>query len=402
LFSGTRVTCCEIEPAIVAAAPHFAEVNHSPNESSRFTAVCDDARAYVQGTNEKYDLILSEPSNPWIAGVSNLFTVEFYRIASQKLAPSGIFAQWIQTYTFGADDYKMVIRTMREVFPYQRLIRIADGDTILLGANESLDRNQSIVQESQRLVDASSACQADLSRYFGMSDVAALLLTYTFLDERAMEKLVDSEGSRRLNLDRNLQLEFRAARHLYDHGGTVDRLVLGAARTGWFVEHYNRLGCDARHSSSLHELAELFQNANSKDTAAALVEFGLRNDPNSSDLLADKLILEQSPDPSVLERLLASWDPLAGVAAHRVGVAFWKRKQFADAVVIFEQLSQRYPNASSLWTNLAINYALAGNHAKAERAHRRALELDPTNDFSRREAASFAAKDKEAADRAAP
>ncbi|MBM4077170.1 MAG: hypothetical protein FJ267_16180, partial [Planctomycetes bacterium] len=100
LFPNTFVTCCELEPAIIAAAEHFSDVNHQPHKSSRFKVVFDDARSYIQGTDQTYDLILSEPSNPWVAGVSNLYTREFYQQARTKLSKNGIFAQWIQTYSF--------------------------------------------------------------------------------------------------------------------------------------------------------------------------------------------------------------------------------------------------------------------------------------------------------------
>ncbi|HEY2252595.1 MAG TPA: hypothetical protein VGH74_16090, partial [Planctomycetaceae bacterium] len=65
------------------------------------------------------------------------------------------------------------------------------------------------------------------------------------------------------------------------------------------------------------------------------------------------------------------------------------KKQYADAVVVFERLSQRCPNAANIWTNLAINYALSGNRDLAERAHRNATDLDPTNDFSRQQSEAF-------------
>ena len=82
-FPDTSVKCCELEPAVFEASRFFYHVNHQPERSPRFSVVFDDARGYMQAHAHKYDLILSEPSNPWIAGVSNLFTQEFYELANR-------------------------------------------------------------------------------------------------------------------------------------------------------------------------------------------------------------------------------------------------------------------------------------------------------------------------------
>src|SRR5262249_34384481 len=79
LFPDAEVKCCELEPAVYAASRFFADINHSPEKSPRFTAIFDDGRNYLQGSQEKFDFIISEPSNPWIAGLANLFTQEYYR-----------------------------------------------------------------------------------------------------------------------------------------------------------------------------------------------------------------------------------------------------------------------------------------------------------------------------------
>src|SRR5262249_48765664 len=105
LFPGTRVTCCEIEPGVFEAAAAFGAVNHRPERQSGFSMRFVDGRTAIQGSDRTYDLIISEPSNPWLAGVSNLFTQEFFRTARQHLNPGGVLAQWVQTYNFTLGDY---------------------------------------------------------------------------------------------------------------------------------------------------------------------------------------------------------------------------------------------------------------------------------------------------------
>ena len=76
----------------------------------------DDARNFLFTTRDKYDLIISEPSNPWIAGVATLFTREFYQAARSRLAPDGVFVQWMQAYSLYPEDLRMLFATFLAEF----------------------------------------------------------------------------------------------------------------------------------------------------------------------------------------------------------------------------------------------------------------------------------------------
>lgn len=382
LFPETRVTCCEIEPAVVAASRYFSDVNHRPQDSDRFHVVYDDARAYVQGTEGKYDLILSEPSNPWIAGVSNLFTTEFYQIASRKLLPNGIFAQWIQTYAFTPDDYAMVVQSMSDVFPSRRLIRISSGDTILLGANDPLAITSDLVLASQRLVNSIPAVKSDLERYFGTSKVDEILLTRLLLDEAGLERFITTNGNGRRNRDGDLQLEFRAARHLYGkHARDTGNEILSAAGAASLIDQFDLLQGDDLNSQLLNDLIVMFTDAGIEQTAVSLAQYGLGKNPQAADLLASQMILAPQFDVELLHRLLGSADPTVVFHANRAGVAYWERKQYAIAAGIFEKASKKFPESATIWTNLALNHERLGDLTRAGAEIRRAQELDPANLF---------------------
>lgn len=382
LFPETRVTCCEIEPAVIAAEPHFVEVNHRPLDSPHFTIVYDDARAYVQGTDESFDLILSEPSNPWIAGVANLFTREFYELASRKLAPRGILAQWVQSYAFAPADYALIVRTLGDVFPHQRLVRISEVDTILIASNEPLEHDPADLRAAQRLVDGSSDIKADLTQFYQTSDVAALFLSRIVLDEQGFRTLGAADGSDERNLDRDCQLEFRAARHLFAmRDKTISQFILSAARSEWFLEHYRHLGCDGRHADALHTVIEVLIASGAVDKALPLLEFGLRESPDSPALLADQLMLQKPFDFAAFERLLAIPDRSVVEHANRIGVYLTTTKEYDTAVKILSRLCERFPRSATAWTNLAANYTAQGKREQAEQAERRAGELDPARYF---------------------
>src|SRR5207244_1320050 len=99
--------------------------------------------------------IISEPSNPWLAGVSNLFTREFFRAAREHLTEGGVLAQWIQTYNFSLNDYALIVRTLRSEFPHSAVFIFLDGvDTVLLASNRPLVPQAEQLASLQKTVDA--------------------------------------------------------------------------------------------------------------------------------------------------------------------------------------------------------------------------------------------------------
>ena len=97
----------------------------------------NDGRNYLASTTRRYDIIISEPSNPWITGVSDLFTVDHFRAASQALAPHGIFCQWVQLYELSPENIQAVFRAIAGRLPlHDRLCRrgplVGHGDPGLL------------------------------------------------------------------------------------------------------------------------------------------------------------------------------------------------------------------------------------------------------------------------------
>ena len=130
-----------------------------PRRSTRrrdFRSSLATAARRCRAADQKYDLIISEPSNPWLAGVSNLFTREFFRAAREHLTDDGVLAQWIQTYNFTLSDYLMIVRTLQSEFPHFGVIVLANGrDTVLLASNRPLVPDKGQLAALQKTVDAS-------------------------------------------------------------------------------------------------------------------------------------------------------------------------------------------------------------------------------------------------------
>ncbi len=111
-------TICEIEPLIpTVVSTYFANENYNVVKDPRVNIVFDDARHYVLTTNQTYDIITSDPINPWMKGAATLYTKEYFEMCKKHLAPGGIVTQWVPLYESNAEAVKSQIATFFEVFP---------------------------------------------------------------------------------------------------------------------------------------------------------------------------------------------------------------------------------------------------------------------------------------------
>jgi spermidine synthase len=113
-----RLDVVEISPAVIEGVKLFAPDTHDAFNDPRCHVYVEDARTFLTLSREKYDLIVSVPSNPWVSGVSGLFSQDFFRVAREKLADDGRIVQWIHTYESSADLVKLVVRTLRDSFEH--------------------------------------------------------------------------------------------------------------------------------------------------------------------------------------------------------------------------------------------------------------------------------------------
>jgi spermidine synthase len=204
-----RVDCIEIEPAVMGAAPLLSQLNRNVLQDPRVHIIIDDARNFLFTTNQRYDLIVSEPSNPWIAGVATLFTREFYRAAQAHLAAGGVFVQWVQAYSLFPDDLRMVLATFLSEFQRATLWHGNATDLILVApsapASEILNRTRALFMNP--------GLHEDFEQ-LGMEDPAGLFAFY-MLDDAGLRKF--SSGAR-LNTDDLTLLEYHAPRSLLIQG----------------------------------------------------------------------------------------------------------------------------------------------------------------------------------------
>lgn len=197
----------EVEKAMEPAARLFADQNYNVLDDERVVLSINDARNQLEFSPETYDIIVSEPSNPWMTVASNLFTEDFFEMARHRLEPGGIFCQWIQSYYLQTEDLRSIIAAFQHAFPNVLLFETFGGvDLLALGSNEprSLDLDRVEERMSELRV------RMDLARVNVRSPVD--LLPLLRLGSTEVRDL--AEGAPR-NTDDNARVEFSAPKALY-------------------------------------------------------------------------------------------------------------------------------------------------------------------------------------------
>ncbi len=135
-FNASEIDVIELNPQVVeATGKHFREFNGNALEDGRINLIIADARNYLLTSDEKYDVIISEPSNLWVPGESGLFTKEHYLIVREHLNEKGVFSQWFPLYDFDESETKVFLNTIKEVFP-QATLWMSGSDGIVIASRE--------------------------------------------------------------------------------------------------------------------------------------------------------------------------------------------------------------------------------------------------------------------------
>ncbi|MDQ2668240.1 MAG: fused MFS/spermidine synthase, partial [Gemmatimonadota bacterium] len=130
-----RVVTIEIEPEMIRASRQFYPANRNVFDDPRSTFAIDDARSWFAAQGERFDLILSEPSTPWVAGVSGLFTTEFYAHVRRFMTPDGVFGQWLHLSEINDGLVLSVIRAVAENFPDYTVYAVGNRDILIVATN---------------------------------------------------------------------------------------------------------------------------------------------------------------------------------------------------------------------------------------------------------------------------
>jgi len=222
-----RVDTVEIEPAMVEGARHLGHRVDRAFNDPRSHVVIDDAKAYFASVPKKYDLIISEPSNPWMGGTASLFSTEFYQYVPRQLNQDGLFVQWLQLYEITPELVNSVLSAMLVNFKDTKAYLANQTDLILVASpNGSVPELGSSIFKQPLLV-------ADLAR-IGIKDVRDLQDTMV-MDRQALTGYL-SLYRHRVNSDMFPVLKLQAPQARFQDASTADFNDLGAAP--WPLIHH--------------------------------------------------------------------------------------------------------------------------------------------------------------------
>ncbi|MGD2071560.1 MAG: fused MFS/spermidine synthase, partial [Gemmatimonadota bacterium] len=206
-----RVDVVELEPAVVRVAEDCAPVNRDVLDRDNVHLILGDGRELLLTTRQRYDVIFSEPSNPYRAGISSLFTQEFYRAAAERLTENGLFLQWLQGYEVDPAVIRTAYATLGSVFPAVESWQTLHGDLLLVAGPKP------VVHDWRRVARraAQDPYREALERVWGVSGAAGFYSAFVAGPELAR---AISEGAARLgeplNTDDHPVIEYGFVRNL--------------------------------------------------------------------------------------------------------------------------------------------------------------------------------------------
>jgi spermidine synthase len=392
--------CVEIEPATWEAAPWFASFSEPLRRDPRFELVIRDGRNHLLRARQPYDLVVSEPSNPWITGVSNLFTREFLESARDRLAPGGLFAQWFHYYNLAPADVKVEVKTFLSVFDHASLwlvppvgpedgIKNLAADMLLIGSRDPQRLDWARLERAF----ADEPLARELRGALVLRDPLALAATWTMgrpeMERWAEDRQAFPSGTP-LNTDDSPYLEFVAPRRTVvrpseaARQATAQYAAMGAAggdvRTLLSGVPALAVG-GTRAAELLRELAERHVAAVQPDRALADLEAAIvanRDDAAAQERAAELLVAKGRPREAQQRYLevvrldsgrISAWEAISGIALDL--------RDYARAEEAHRALVRLQPEKVAVWLRLAAVLARQERWTEAREAIAKAQALDP-------------------------
>jgi spermidine synthase len=214
----------EISAEVVEASAYFERENHGVLRKPGVRLLIGDGRSHLRLSDRRYDVIISEPSNPWMAGVAALFTREFFEAVRARLRSGGVFCQWAHTYEMAEQDLRSIVHTFSSVFPDGTMWLVGESDLLLIG---SVDANM----ESRLASIARRSMLGSVPTLLTDIAIGARSIPFVLLSLFAVgpHELAAFGSGAAIQTDDRMSLEFTAARAMYTppKSGAVIRTLTG-------------------------------------------------------------------------------------------------------------------------------------------------------------------------------
>ena len=355
-----QIDCLEISPEIVRAAEHFKEETKHSLGDPRVRMVIDDARTYLSLNDRIYDVIMSEPSNPWVAGMTYLFTKEYFELCRSRLKEEGIMCQWVHAYSMSQEDFCSVMETFQSVFPRTSLwYSNGRADYIILGhMGEGKIPWQRVKERFEKEEVKSSLAAVGI-------DSAQSLLDHFIGSSESMARLAEEGG---MITDDNLRLEYTAPFNLFSSKeGEILSLVSEVTKA------------QALPSLFTGTAVELYAQARQKEAHAEVLVKEASSLIDRQDLSGALEKLEESISLAPTKKMnRRAYEALLFLMGRRS----YARADYSGAAKHFADLLGSNPEHADGYNNLGNCFAKVGSYKKAKRCYATALSIHPTHQKS--------------------
>lgn len=362
----------EIEPAVIEASRFFDSFSGSILDDPRVTLVMDDARNYLLRNDDRFDVIVSEPSHPWRSGSAKLFTREFFDIGRSHLSEGGIFTQWIHFYGIRAPELKSVIKTFHSVFPQVLIFYTEAGDLILLGSETPfrIDRNEMSKRFSERSVTT------DLARV----DVHSLfdLWSHFLLGPDEVENYI---GNAELNTDDFTLVEFQTPKSLFEDTMSIHIAEMKASASKGRNYLIGAEEPPAAQAAAYYALAKGYLRLEKEDDAVEMIKAGLILNTTAEGEWLRGGVLQQGKD---LQGAEEAWrrglekDRTHGETLLSLAKFYQKQGAYKKAAPLLDLLWETHPEMIKGYYYHGVNLYYEGNYEEAfEALHRSRFFSEP-------------------------
>ena len=400
-FPVDSIDLIEISSAVIEGSRFFDPFNHEALDDPRVKLIVADGRNHVALADQKYDVIISEPSNPWISGVGALFTADFFELLKKRLNPAGVVCIWVHT-NMSPLSFKSVARTFSESFGHVTMWESIVGDDYLLIGS---DREYQFSYEKAAELLSDKIRGKDL-RQIGVFIVRDLMSLMIMNRERILEF---SKGAPIHNDDNSL-LEFNAPRYIYkDERDILVRHLTPFARVDSSLIRFDHLDEKSRlnilqeiesverSESQVSEIKRrsrvdgLLQRAKeafgagNPDRAVEFYEEILKQDRdhvlawlNLGNVLRS---LERFDKAEIAYRRTLEINPFYIFGNIALAQLYLTAKQPERAVEILESVLEWHPGDSEVRLYMGLAFAFKNDSGQAIREFKNALQLDPEYDL---------------------
>ena len=351
-----RLDVVEIEPAVVEATRFFSGEHGDVLKDSRVRTIIADGRNYLLTTSTRYDVIISEPSNPWIGGLASLFSVEFFRLARQHLEPDGIMLQWVQGYSLLPDDLRMIVKTFRTVFPRTSIWNTIRGDFLLLGRTGVTPLDLRLLEERFPRVRP-DRLGLGIQGWPGV-------LGYFMLGEEDTKRFSETA---RVNTDDRLPLEFSAPRALYLDTAMDNWQLVRSFKTAEFPDLTPTSNGALERSDVRYWIGATYLSRGALEDALFQFQQALRLDPKHTQSLLGTtrvyLGLRRPAEALALAQKVIAREPFNAEAFFLAGLASSALKAPREAATFFERAANLQPQ--NIEFRRALERAIQGSALSA-------------------------------------